>query len=91
MFKCNECEKFFSEPVIGQMEQDTGYVEQTCPHCGSDYFEEAIKCPICGNPTTQDFCQDCYDTVSKKLSDLRSELNANQSDFEDIIANHFGW
>lgn len=91
MYKCSECEKFFNEPIIGQMEQDTGYVEQTCPHCGSDYFEEAIKCPICGNPTTQDFCQDCYDTVSKKLSDLRSELNANQSDFEDIIANHFGW
>lgn len=91
MYKCSECEKFFNEPIIGQMEQDTGYVEQTCPHCGSDYFEEAIKCPICGNPTTQDFCQDCYDTVKEGLEILKEKLGAEQSDFEDLIANHFGW
>lgn len=92
MYKCNECEKFFNEPVIGQMEQDTGYVEQTCPYCGSDYFEEAKLCPICKeNYTTDDFCTECYDTIARELERIRSDMGAEQSDFEDLIANHFGW
>lgn len=91
MFKCNDCNTFFNEPCVSEMEKDTGYIEQTCPNCGSDYFEEAHECPICGNPTTQNFCQDCYDTVSTGLNELKSKLNADQGDFEDIIANHFCW
>lgn len=91
MYKCNECEKFFNDPVIGQMEQDTGYVEQTCPHCGSDYFEEAHECPLCGEPTTEDFCQGCYDIVKEGLEALKEKLGATQDNLEQIISNHFGW
>lgn len=91
MFKCNDCNTFFNEPCVSEMEKDTGYVEQTCPNCGSDYFEEAHACPLCGEPTTQDFCQDCYDTVKEGLEILKEKLNADQYDFEQIIANHFEW
>lgn len=91
MFKCNDCNKFFEQPVVGEMEQETGYVEKSCPFCGSDYFEDASPCPLCGEPTTEDFCQDCYKKVSDRLNELKAELGADQDQFEDIIANHFGW
>lgn len=91
MFKCKDCGNFFKEPNRTPMEEDTGYVEQTCPHCGSDYFEEAHACPICGEPTTEDFCQGCYDIVKEGLEALKEKLGATQDNLEQIIVNHFGW
>lgn len=91
MFKCKDCGRFFEQPIVCEMEKDTGYVEQTCPHCGGDYFEEAHACPLCGEPTTEDFCQDCYDIVKEGLEALKEKLGATQDNLEQIISNHFGW
>ena len=92
MYKCLDCGNFFEKPNRAPMEEDTGYVEQTCPVCGSDYFEEAKLCPICKeNYTTDDFCAECYDTIAHELERIRFDMGAEQSDFEDLIANHFGW
>lgn len=91
MFKCKDCGRFFEKPIVCEMEKDTGYVEQTCPYCESDYFEEAHACPLCGEPTTEDFCQGCYDIVKEGLEALKEKLGATQDNLEQIISNHFGW
>lgn len=92
MYKCNVCGKYFSEPIVEAMEQETGYVEQMCPHCGSDYFEEAHECPLCHDAyTTDDYCDECYNIVREGLEELKATLGASQDEFEQIISNHFGW
>lgn len=92
MYRCNHCGNYFEEPEAGEMEPDTGYTPQGCPICGFDDFEEVHMCPICWkNYTTEDFCEECYANVSAGLNKLKEELGATQREFEDIIANHFGW
>jgi len=92
MFKCKDCGNVFDEPATKEMEKDTGYQECACPYCGSDYYVSAKLCPICKQEyTDQDFCESCCEKVRLVLNDLKERLGADQNDFEDIIANHFGW
>lgn len=93
MFKCRErkCGKLFSEPVVANVEPDTGYAEVCCPHCGSDDFEDANLCACGMNYTTEDFCEDCHEQVRLALNKLKDDLGFSQDDFEQIISNHFGW
>ena len=73
MNECNRCRKIFESPVE-RFEADTGYREMTCPYCGDDDISEAHECPICHtNYTSEDFCQECYDTVNQSLTELNSE------------------
>jgi len=90
MIYCNECKNYAEEPYKGRMERETGYIPLTCPHCGSEDFIEAKYC-TCGQPTYQDFCDDCYGAVKVALKELQENLELEDSEFEDIIANHFGW
>lgn len=93
MFQCQNkhCKKFFEDPIMSKVEPDTGYCELTCPHCGSDDFEDANLCPCGMNHTTEDFCEDCYEQVRLSLDKLKEDLGFTQDDFEQIISNHFGW
>lgn len=89
---CNDCNKFFEYPVMGTPEPETGWVSQTCPHCGGDHFTESLFCP-CGEeiPGYRRFCDDCLRKVSTNMSFLKNVLDYDQQDLEDIIATHFGW
>lgn len=89
-FYCNTCKKYFSEPVVTNRDSETGCYDVLCPICGSDSIDESNRC-TCGNPTTQDFCEECYGKVKVALDKLKEELNFDQDKLEDIIANHFGW
>lgn len=92
MYRCNECGVFFENPVREEMEPDTGYSEQVCPQCRSDYFEEAKLCPACGESyTVDDYCDECMEELKAGLLELKDELGITQEDFEQMIAAHFGW
>ena len=91
MFKCKKCGEIFETPAREPMEKDTGWQGMRCPHCQSENFRMARHCPICGEWTTQDYCEECYGLVADRLEKLRLELDAKKDDFEDIVANHFGW
>lgn len=78
MYKCLACGEVFENPSRSPMEEDTGYVEQTCPNCGNDYFDEVYVCPVCGEGTS-DFpgalCKECREElVNIPLRKLREEL-----------------
>lgn len=92
MYYCKDCKSFLEEHEVWTKDDpDTGCFESGCRKCGGDFIEEAHGCPICGQPTTEDFCEDCYEKVRLGLNELKDVLQAGQQQFEDIIANHFGW
>lgn len=91
MFRCNDCKKYFKEPIVTSPEPDTGAYDVLCPHCGGDDLGDAKMCACGMNPTTGDFCEDCYETVRLVLDKLKADLGFTQEDFEQIISNHFGW
>ena len=47
MLICESCGAVFEYPST-RMEQDTGYVEESCPECGS-YMIERGKKIVCSN------------------------------------------
>lgn len=78
MYKCLECGGVFEHPSRTPMEQDTGWVEQTCPHCGGDDFEEVYACPVCGSDASLfpgALCKDCRESiVTEPLREFRQAL-----------------
>lgn len=68
-------------------------VSYYCPYDKNHNVVGISQCPICGNDMGENdsFCEDCYEIVSLALNSLKEELDCSQDDFEEIIANHFGW
>ena len=91
MYQCNDCKLFFDTPTATDREPDTGAYDVLCPRCGSDYISDAKFCSCGKAPTTEDFCEDCYEQVRLTINKLKDDLGFEQNDFEQIIANHFGW
>lgn len=90
MIYCFNCRTYSDEPLVERQCPDTGFTPIVCPKCLSDNFIDAKVCN-CGEPAYGDFCDECYKTVTDKLTELKEELKLNDDDFEQIIANHFGW
>lgn len=89
---CNNCKSYLDETDIWRTcEPDTGFKSSGCRRCGSEDIVECNACPICGSATVEDFCDDCYKTIKTGLNALQEEIGADLGDFQDIIANHFGW
>ena len=81
MYKCGRCGAYFSEPIIGEMEQDTGYTPSMCPECGEpDDYEEADNCVVCGEPIEmgEELCDDCKEDVKSLMKKVASELGLDQ-------------
>lgn len=68
-------------------------VSYYCPYDKNHNVVGISQCPICGNDMGENdsFCEDCYEIVRLALNSLKEELDCSQDDFEEIIANHFGW
>lgn len=64
MYKCSHCGFAFSIPSerredVGGHETGIGYMRAdeyiaTCPDCGSDNIENAVRCSICGEYEYED-------------------------------------
>lgn len=78
MYICEECGQAFEEPkktVFRGMKEygvaiEPDETEYTCPHCGSEYYEEARVCPMCGEyyAGSEDVCDECMDRLEKEAA-----------------------
>lgn len=102
IYKCDRCGEYFEKPIIHRMEQDTGYIPQTCPNCESEYYSEVNVCRICGKPTdseADEFCDECKEIVGDHLKNLSNELffrtqmtedEFNDYDLRDVLMEYYG-
>ena len=90
---CKDCKQYFDTPKASPMDE-TGWVEVTCPCCGSDYIEETYTCKCCGEDKADSpggFCNTCRETLAEELEDLQRRFEITASDLEDMIAEHYGY
>ena len=96
MYYCNDCKEYFESPI----EVDEGCYEEFwgarvwradlaeyCP-CGSDDFQEAGICDICGEniPNANDeYCEECISIANKYIEDLADKLKVIRSTAKDLI------
>ena len=50
-----------SEANCGLPGNYTFYHEARCEECGGDDLQEVDRCPICGEWTAEDYCEDCME------------------------------
>ena len=56
------------------------YVRMVCPKCGSEDWELANTCPLCGKATREiDICKDCQEVIKKRVEDLVFELSTGDT------------
>lgn len=101
MYECKRCEHQFDAPEVytddpspaGVGLPSGAYEYEKCPYCGSGDIVEAQECPACETHHIRDgiLCDDCVKWLADELEKLRVTLNLTMDDFQDEIANHFGW
>lgn len=103
-YYCNECGEFFSEDeadcvsdfhaeLIG-MGGDCSETFMVCPHCGSDDFDYANECELCGDPIQDGhFCEDCKVTFFAKMDEffegIKTENKVDNDVINDLIEDYF--
>lgn len=78
-YMCEDCGVIFEEVVEKRYFERNGDElcppTYHCPECGSEFYEEAVKCCICGehHPMREmdgDVCDDCIDKLTEKVRNL---------------------
>lgn len=80
MYKCLECGHLFEEGEQARWEESRGEFWGSpcsesmsgCPIC-KGYYEEAVKCKICGRWVEDEYCDDCKSRVIKLFSALMQQ------------------
>ena len=95
MFYCLRCKSFFEEPATkydlhGEIDDFGPSYEAfgACPECGSEYYDEAGRCDICGGYTEgEEICDNCGELVSgivcemsARISDTAGKYHLNKSE-----------
>ena len=85
MYRCDDCGRFFEEPVIVHDDPSASgvslpsgyYTEWYCPRCGSDKVEEAGSCASCGEPVKDGdtLCDSCKRFLQARLDDIAEEFH----------------
>ena len=99
MLKCAWCGEVFSEDSV---ETKSGYLCEcgdhsvyedygVCPYCGSDDFEEARKCEICGEYMLVDelFGDVCEGCIEQYENDIQGCYELSQNETVEISINAF--
>ena len=59
-----------------------------CPKCGSEDWEQANECELCGKPTLDLICKDCQEVIKKRVEDLVFELSTGDTKKnQEVIVN----
>jgi hypothetical protein len=93
---CRNCKEYFDEDalVVTPMEEETGYVGQFCPHCGSDHVDETYQCKCCGEDRADSpggFCDNCREQLAEELEELQKRFDITAEELEDMISEHYGY
>ena len=85
MYRCDDCGRFFEEPVVVHDDPSASgvslpsgyYIEWYCPHCGGDKVEEAGSCASCGEPVEQGvtLCENCREELASVVKELAREFH----------------
>lgn len=86
MYICEKCGEVFEEPKVIGSDVDRGEV---CPGCGSDDFDEAYQCALCGEWVASDkihgyrpyVCDDC---IADYRYDLDTLMKATENETFDF-------
>ena len=85
-FYCRDCRSFFPESEGASVKEyhseiDGNFYETFlgCPYCESTDLEDAYECPICGEGTLSELCEDCKSQFFGDL-DKFFEEQANEDD-----------
>lgn len=88
MLICESCGAVF-EYAATKLDNDTGYVEESCPECGSEYITKAVKCQRCeewvseGDAFGYGKTVVCWDCVQGSKSDLELLAKATRDEYAD--------
>lgn len=88
MLICESCGAVF-EYAATKMDNDTGYVEESCPECDSEYITKAVKCQRCeewvseGDAFGYEKNVVCWDCVQGSKSDFELLANATRDEYAD--------
>ena len=96
MYYCNECKAFHDNGLLKEVVEGHGephYMEtfHVCGLCGSEDFEPADKCPICGElkKEVDDICQGCENALNELsanfVRDVSKYFNINKNTAIDHI------
>lgn len=103
MWKCEECGSVFDGDDAAKEYDDPSpvgvalpqgrYEYWRCPSCGSDDMTEAHQCKSCDEYTDgiSTLCDDCKSELADALDGIRHKMNMTVDDFEDAVAESFGW
>ena len=102
MYVCNYCGKMFEEPsLIHDDPSPSGvglpsghYTYQACPYCGDEDIEgtsHCVSCEIDFSGNGECLCDDCKKELADALDEIRKDMKLTQDDFEQAIAEYFGW
>lgn len=92
MYRCDDCGRFFEEPV--EVHDDPSpkgvsltsgyYIEWYCPHCGSDHIEEADTCALCGEPIAKHsvLCDNCKEDINSDIAELANSYHLEVDDMK---------
>lgn len=90
MYICMHCGNQFEEIDRKHYDSATGVYEEYCPNCGSDFFEEAEQCEICGDWHAVGYlnggvCESCME----KQSTIENALAWGEEDTAGVELNGF--
>ena len=94
IYYCNECMNFFGKDEVGfkreyHPEIGGNFYETflVCPHCGSDDYEDAYECEICGEPTLTEICDECKHEVLDAISKfVEAQVTEHKCDKSVIVS-----
>lgn len=87
-FICKDCGAVFASPDTVLMHGDV-WETSICPNCGSQEYERAYTCAICGAdiPESQDLFHLCHDCEFKAAEKFQRFLNQ----FSENELNYLSW
>lgn len=97
---CNNCDFQFETPerskeLMGEYWGAPAYETiYRCPCCGSDDFEKAEKCAVCGEyfiSEGDDFCEKCKEELSGEMHKIKDKYGIDLDTLQDWICALYEW